>query len=95
MNDPHRKRLAHLLTHARGMMRALDGHLDEIEAAFRDEDSDQEVSDALDQLALVVFELANDARNITLTARRWNTLYPDGSDADDGYRIDRDGIAAG
>ncbi len=91
MNDPHRKRLAFLLAHARGMTRALNNHLDEIEAGFRDEDSGQDVEDALDQLALVVFELGNDARNITMTARRWNEPERDGRDPDEGYSLDRAG----
>ena len=90
MNDPHRKRLAFLLAHARGMLGAIGENLDDLEAAFRDEDSEQDVKDALEQLALTVFELGHSAHGLTVTAQRWNDLAENGGDPDEPYGIDID-----
>lgn len=93
MNDPHRKRLALLIRHMRGMMSNLALELDSLEAEFRDEDSPAADGEAnLDQLALLVFELANDARNLWTTARRWNDLSPEGADRDSAYDFDRSAL---
>ena len=88
MNDPHLKRLAFIIRHTRGMMDNMGRELDAIEAAYRDED-ETSLGDALDQLSLLVFEVANDARNILMTARRANDLEADGSDPARDYRLDQ------